>query len=142
MALIPITARAVELAEIGLDARDFIAACRSESTDRSYRLEWEQFTAWCDTHGLDALPASPETVALYVTVLAKSARHHRPAPRRYLRCASCGRRRFTDEGRGRSSGPSRRAANSGNDATAGQAGVRGQPAGDARHAGRHAGRAS
>jgi integrase len=64
----------VELAEIAADARDYLAASRAENTTRVYRTGWAQFTAWCDEHGLVALPAGPETVACYVADLAKVAK--------------------------------------------------------------------
>jgi integrase len=72
--LLQSTERAVELAEIVADARDFVAASRAENTTRVYRTGWAQFTAWCDEHGVTALPATPETVACYVADLAKVAK--------------------------------------------------------------------
>jgi integrase len=66
--------QAVDLAEIAADARDFVAASRAESTTRVYRTAWAQFTAWCDEHGVRALPAGADTVACYVADLAKVAK--------------------------------------------------------------------
>lgn len=74
MVLAVATNRAVELAEIGTEARNYIAASRSANTIRSYRVGWDQFTAWCDRHGMDSLPARPETVALFVADLASSVK--------------------------------------------------------------------
>src|ERR1035438_3540113 len=68
------TEQAIELAEIAADARDYVAASRAENTTRVYRTGWAQFTAWCDEHGVRALPAGAETVALYVANLAKDAK--------------------------------------------------------------------
>jgi site-specific recombinase XerD len=68
------TEQAIELAEIAADARDYVAASRAENTTRVYRTGWAQFTAWCDEHGVVALPAGPETVACYVADLAKAAK--------------------------------------------------------------------
>jgi len=68
------TEQAIELAEIAADARDFVAASRAENTTRVYRTGWTQFTAWCAEHGVIALPAGAETVALYVADLAKGAK--------------------------------------------------------------------
>ena len=62
------------MAEIVSEARDFVAASRAENTTRAYRTGWAQFTAWCDKHGVVALPAGAETVALYVADLAKDAK--------------------------------------------------------------------
>jgi len=72
--LVPITNRAVELAELGTNYHGYIAASRSANTIRSYRVGWDQFTAWCERHGVQALPAHPETVALYVTDIASSVK--------------------------------------------------------------------
>ena len=74
MTLLPITEQALEMAEIVSEARDFVAASRAENTTRAYRTGWAQFTAWCDKHGVVALPAGAETVALYVADLAKDAK--------------------------------------------------------------------
>jgi integrase len=59
------------MAEIAADVRDYLAASRAENTTRLYRTGWAQFTAWCDEHGVVALPAGAETVACYVADLAK-----------------------------------------------------------------------
>ena len=68
------TKQVVELAEIAADARDYVAASRAENTTRVYRTGWAQFTAWCDEHGVVALPAGAETVACYVADLARVAK--------------------------------------------------------------------
>ena len=54
----------------------FLAAAKAESTRRAYRADWSHFEAWSRQHSLAALPATPETVALYITDLAAS---HKPA---------------------------------------------------------------
>jgi site-specific recombinase XerD len=41
----------------------------SEHTIRAYEADWRDFSAWCDPRGLRALPAEPETVALYLAAL-------------------------------------------------------------------------
>jgi site-specific recombinase XerD len=46
---------------------DFIRQSKAPNTIRGYRTEWNQFTAWADSHGKEPLPATPETVALYLT---------------------------------------------------------------------------
>src|SRR5438128_1878915 len=48
-------------------ARDYAAAARAANTIRAYRADWRDFSAWCDEAGLQALPATPDTVALYLT---------------------------------------------------------------------------
>lgn len=42
---------------------------RAANTVRAYRADWADFTAWCAAQGVDALPARPEIVMLYVTHL-------------------------------------------------------------------------
>ena len=55
-------------------ARDFIAAARAERTREAYRKAWQGFTAWCDAHGRQSLPASAETIAAWMTDLAHASR--------------------------------------------------------------------
>jgi site-specific recombinase XerD len=59
-------------------AREFAERARATSTRRAYRHDWRQFVAWCDGHGLPALPASPETVALYLAAMASQPLETRP----------------------------------------------------------------
>ncbi len=74
MTLLHTGEQTVELAEIAAEARDYVAASRAENTTRVYRTGWAQFAFWCEGHGVTALPANGETVALYVADLAKVAK--------------------------------------------------------------------
>lgn len=65
-----------ELTRIAGETRGFLAAAKAESTRRAYRADWDHFDAWCRRHSLASLPATPETIALYITDLATS---HKPA---------------------------------------------------------------
>ena len=47
-------------------ARGFAERAKAENTKRAYRADWRCFRSWCAERGLDALPADPATVALYV----------------------------------------------------------------------------
>jgi site-specific recombinase XerD len=47
-------------------AREYIRASKAENTLRGYRSDWREFHAWCEGHGVCPLPASPETVAVYI----------------------------------------------------------------------------
>ena len=58
---------AVDVHNLEAAARDYIGAAKAENTNRAYRSDWADFTAWCDSHGVESLPAAPETVALYIT---------------------------------------------------------------------------
>jgi len=55
--------------------QDYKASCRAESTRKAYQRDWKYFSEWCVFHGHEPLPASPETVALYLT---ESAQLYRP----------------------------------------------------------------
>lgn len=55
-------------------AREFVAQAKAENTLRAYRTDWAHFAAWCAAHGLDTLPAAPETIALYIADLAAAAK--------------------------------------------------------------------
>jgi site-specific recombinase XerD len=43
-------------------------------TLQAYRYDWQMFTRWCTDNGLMALPASPETVSLYIVALLQAGR--------------------------------------------------------------------
>ena len=47
-------------------ARAFADAARADNTLRAYRADWADFTTWCDSRSARALPASAETVSLYI----------------------------------------------------------------------------
>ena len=53
-------------------ARAYMEAAKAVNTLRAYRSDWTAFGAWCETHTRQALPASPETVALYLAAAAES----------------------------------------------------------------------
>jgi len=53
------------------EAKGYMAASRAENTVRAYRSDWNLFSTWCADHAVSPLPASPETIAVY---LAEGAR--------------------------------------------------------------------
>ena len=53
-------------------ARRFAEAARSDATLRAYRSDWSDFAAWCEERGLSAMPATPETVSLYIASRAEA----------------------------------------------------------------------
>lgn len=59
------------LAGLAHEAREYISQSKSANTKRAYRFAWQDFSRWCGKHGLAPLPASPETISLYVSDLAK-----------------------------------------------------------------------
>lgn len=60
--------------EIALSAsvNAYLKESKSAATLKAYRSDWVAFVSWCESAGLVALPASPETVASYVAFLADS----------------------------------------------------------------------
>jgi len=62
-------ARLEALTEI---ARGFVQASKAPNTLRAYRSDWRHFDRWCSEHRVDALPARPDTVALYLAGMASS----------------------------------------------------------------------
>ncbi|MGD0448900.1 MAG: site-specific integrase [Candidatus Dormibacteria bacterium] len=55
-------------------AREFAQAAKSEATRRAYASDLRDFDSWCATQRRSPMPAEPETVALYITDLARSGR--------------------------------------------------------------------
>lgn len=51
-------------------ARDYARKANADNTMRAYRADWADFTTWCRDNEVQALPAAPETVALYITARA------------------------------------------------------------------------
>jgi Site-specific recombinase XerD len=64
------------LAGVADTAREYMLRSRAGNTRRAYGSDWRDFAAWCADAGLEALPARPETIGLY---LAARASTHRPA---------------------------------------------------------------
>lgn len=60
------------LDELLAEAADYATHARATATLRGYRSDWADFGAWCRQMGLDALPATPETVAAYLAFLARA----------------------------------------------------------------------
>ena len=51
-------------------AREFARQSKAENTLRGYTSDWRDFCAWCESHGLCPLPASPDAVAAYIAQCA------------------------------------------------------------------------
>jgi site-specific recombinase XerD len=67
-----IAERALALTEAATAASDFAKASKSAATRRAYQADAADFAAWCTRHGLEALPATVDTVAAYLATLAQS----------------------------------------------------------------------
>jgi len=48
----------------------YIQHAKAAHTVKAYRQDWAAFVAWCTAYGLTPLPATPETVARYLTAQA------------------------------------------------------------------------
>jgi hypothetical protein len=55
-------------------ARAFAAESKALRTRKAYRAAWEAFVSWCGQQDLQAFPAAPETVALYLTARTEYGR--------------------------------------------------------------------
>lgn len=60
-----------ELRILAQGSMDYIGKSVSENTKRAMASDWAAFSGWCAEHGLVALPASPETVMMYLTSMAE-----------------------------------------------------------------------
>ncbi len=63
-----------ELVALGAVAARYAVDSVPENTRRTYRSQWNTFTAWAEAYRLPFLPADAETVALYLAHLGKSGR--------------------------------------------------------------------
>lgn len=52
-------------------AQAFASRAISDATRRAYRQQWATFAEWARRNGLEALPAAPATLALYLTARAQ-----------------------------------------------------------------------
>ncbi len=52
-------------------ARAYVRASKSENTLRTYRSDLHDFEAWCTDQVVAPLPATPQTVSLYISALAE-----------------------------------------------------------------------
>jgi integrase len=58
--------QAPSIEELIQKAKAFVAAAKAPGTIRAYRNDWRDFESWCRSHNLPSLPATAETVALYI----------------------------------------------------------------------------
>ena len=62
------------LAPAASRAEAYARAAKSEATRRAYTSDWRHFQECCASMGLNCLPATPETVGLYIAALAEKNR--------------------------------------------------------------------
>jgi site-specific recombinase XerD len=61
-----------ELAELEAETLDYIAQSKAHNTVKSYNSDWSDFETWANGRGLETRPARAETVALYISHMARS----------------------------------------------------------------------
>lgn len=62
----------VELRREAEAAKGYLGSSKAAATRRAYRSDWQIFAAWCALHGLEALPARPESVATFLGAQAQA----------------------------------------------------------------------
>jgi site-specific recombinase XerD len=55
-------------------AVNFARQNKAESTRKAYRSDFASFSVWCNARGVEALPATPETVAAYLAAEAEAGK--------------------------------------------------------------------
>jgi hypothetical protein len=66
-------------------AKGYAEAAHAENMRRADRLGWNDFVTYYERHGFQTLPASPQSVALYMTALTERANFDRAT----LCCGYC-----------------------------------------------------
>lgn len=56
-----------ELRNLADLAKNYAKFARSHNTNRAYASDWNDFEFWCRSKNLSPMPASPYTVAVYLT---------------------------------------------------------------------------
>ena len=78
LATVPELRESLELSGRDREAAEAVASgirdAKAENTRRSYTSAWRRFQAWADAGGHTALPATPQTVALYLGHKAATGR--------------------------------------------------------------------
>src|SRR4051794_3984958 len=70
LALIPATNSTIAVRNLEKSALGYIAHAKAERTIKAYRSDFKHFERFCEQHNVSALPATPDTIALYLTSLA------------------------------------------------------------------------
>jgi integrase len=78
LVLVPELAADDPLFAAAVAANQFIRAAKAPATVRAYGADWRHFIGWCAEHGLVSLPATPDTVALYLADLARETAEPEP----------------------------------------------------------------
>lgn len=60
----------LSITDLSKRALDFAAASCAPSTKKAYQSDWRQFIAFCEAHNLEIMPASTNTVNLFMSDMA------------------------------------------------------------------------
>jgi site-specific recombinase XerD len=52
--------------------RRYTDNAKAANTRKAYRIDWDDFVAWCQEHGTEPMPTTPETIAEYLVHLAEA----------------------------------------------------------------------
>ncbi|WP_226683451.1 hypothetical protein [Sutcliffiella horikoshii] len=63
-----------EILELQEEAKKHLANSKADNTKRAYRSDWTRFSKWCEKNAFCDLPATPETLAYYITYLGKHSK--------------------------------------------------------------------
>ena len=70
--LVPFETQVPVLQNLRDRARGYAEASRSANTVRAYEADLRSFRSWCQARGLTCLPASADTVSLYLAAMAET----------------------------------------------------------------------
>ena len=68
--LVPVLTPEASARDLAERCRYYLSKCRAANTVRAYRSDWQDFENWCQLHRCESLPATPESIAAYITRLA------------------------------------------------------------------------
>lgn len=61
-----------KLTDLHQQATNYIKQSKSSNTWKAYKSDWQHFLIWCKDHQQISLPATPETIVLYITDIAST----------------------------------------------------------------------
>ncbi len=74
LATVSASSSSLDVARLVERAAGYVAASKAHATRRAYASDWAAFDAWCTAACAESLPASPSTVAVYLSHLASQGR--------------------------------------------------------------------
>lgn len=70
----PAGALSTELVQAAERAAEYVRSSVPANTQRAYAADWAAFTAWCEPHRAQTLPADPRVIASFIADQAKTLR--------------------------------------------------------------------